>query len=254
MPKKPTYEKLEQRVKELEEEAGRCWAAQEALKGGPEHLRTILNSVPAGIVTIDAESHTIVDANPAAVQMIGLPRNQIVGQVCHNFICPEDKYRCPITDLGQTMDHSERVLIRRHGKSVPVLKTVASVIMDGRMYLIESFIDITERKHAEEERVKREKLQAILEMAGAVCHELNQPIQAISGNSELMLMDLSEDSPLYEKTKTINGQIHRMGEIIRKLMRITRYETEDYVGGTKIIDIEKASEKEVAGDEWSPKN
>jgi PAS domain S-box-containing protein len=248
MPKKPTYEKLEQRVKELEREASRCRRAEEALKGEQEKLRTILDSVPAGIVTIDAESHTIVDVNPAAVQMIGLPGNQITGQVCHNFICPEDKCSCPITDLGQTMDNSERVLIRRHGKTVPVLKTVASVIMDGRMYLIESFIDITERKRTEEERLKGEKLQAILEMAGAVCHELNQPIQAISGNSELMLMDLPEDSPLYEKTKTINGQIHRMGEITKKLMKITRYETEDYVGGTKIIDIEKSSEKSVEDD------
>ncbi|MBW1858607.1 MAG: response regulator [Deltaproteobacteria bacterium] len=100
-----------------------------------------------------------------------------------------------------------------------------------------------ERKRSEEERLQREKLQVVLEMAGAVCHEMNQPIQVISGHSELMLMDMTEDDPFYEKIKTIEEQTTKMGEITRRLTEITRYETEDYIGSTRIIDIEKASEK-----------
>jgi DNA-binding response OmpR family regulator len=101
-----------------------------------------------------------------------------------------------------------------------------------------------ERRRSEERRLQREKLQAILEMAGAVCHEMNQPIQVISGHAELMLMDITEDHPLYEKIKTIEDQTNKMGEITRRLTEITRYETEDYVGGTRIISIDKASERE----------
>jgi signal transduction histidine kinase len=108
--------------------------------------------------------------------------------------------------------------------------------------------DVTERKRADEERVHREKLQAVLELAGAVCHELNQPIQAILGHSELLLMDVPEDSPIYEKIKTINAEIDKMGKTTRRLMEITKYETEDYVGGTKIFDIAKASDKNPADD------
>jgi DNA-binding response OmpR family regulator len=100
-----------------------------------------------------------------------------------------------------------------------------------------------ERKRSEEERLQREKLEVVLEMAGAVCHEMNQPIQVISGHAELILLDITEDHPLYDKIKTIDEQTHKMGEITRRLTEITRYETEDYVGGTRIIDIEKASEK-----------
>jgi len=100
--------------------------------------------------------------------------------------------------------------------------------------------DITDRKRANQERILREKLQGVLEMAGAVCHELNQPLQAISGHSELVLMDLPEDSPLYKKIKTMNEQIDRMAKITRKLMEITRYETGDYAGGTKIDEIVKS--------------
>ena len=37
-----------------------------------------------------------------------------------------------------------------------------------------------------------EELQAIIEMAGAVCHELNQPLQSMSGYCKLLMMDLEE--------------------------------------------------------------
>jgi DNA-binding NtrC family response regulator len=100
-----------------------------------------------------------------------------------------------------------------------------------------------ERRRSEKERLQKEKLEVILEMAGAVCHEMNQPIQVISGHAELMLMDITEDHPLYEKIKTIDDQTNKMGEITRRLTEITRYETESYVGDTRIIDIDKASAK-----------
>lgn len=96
-----------------------------------------------------------------------------------------------------------------------------------------------ERKQAEEERLEREKLQSILEIAGAVCHELNQPMQAISGYSEMLMADISKDNPLYEDFKEIKRQIVRMANITKKLMRITRYETRDYIGGKRIIDIDR---------------
>ncbi len=84
------------------------------------------------------------------------------------------------------------------------------------------------------------KLQGVLEMAGAICHELNQPLMSISGYSELLLMDIPENKPQYTNIKKIKGQIDRLGEITRKLMTITRYKTKGYLKG-KIIDINEAS-------------
>jgi len=87
---------------------------------------------------------------------------------------------------------------------------------------------------------EKEKLQGVLEMAGAVCHELNQPLMGASGHSELLLLNLSEDNPMYAKIKKVKEQIDIMGEITKKLMTITKYETKDYLED-KIIDIYKAS-------------
>ncbi len=98
-----------------------------------------------------------------------------------------------------------------------------------------------ERKRTEQERLEREKLQGILEIAGAVCHELNQPLQAIFGYYDLLMMDMSKDNPLCGDIKEIKVQVDRMAGITKKLMRITRYETRDYIEGRKIVDIDKAS-------------
>ena len=99
--------------------------------------------------------------------------------------------------------------------------------------------DLSERKQAEKERIRHEKLQGVLEIAGAVCHEMNQPLMAISGYTELILMDLPKKDPLRERMAKIKEQTDRLGTITRKLTSITRYETKDYLKG-KIIDIDKA--------------
>jgi sigma-B regulation protein RsbU (phosphoserine phosphatase) len=88
--------------------------------------------------------------------------------------------------------------------------------------------------------VEREKLQVIFEMTGAICHELSQPMQAISGNSELILMSIKENNPFYRNIKTIKEQVDRMGNITQKLKQVTRYKTKDYIN-SKIIDIDYAS-------------
>ena len=87
--------------------------------------------------------------------------------------------------------------------------------------------------------LEKEKLQVIFEMTGAICHELTQPMQAISGNSEIMLMKLQKDNPLYKHAEMIKGQVERMGDITRKLKQVTRYKTKDYIN-SKIIDIDSA--------------
>jgi DNA-binding response OmpR family regulator len=88
--------------------------------------------------------------------------------------------------------------------------------------------------------LEKEKLQVIFEMTGAICHELSQPMQAISGNSELMLMNLQKDNPLYKHVEAIKDQVNRMGDITRKLKRVTRYKTKDYIN-SKIIDLDSAA-------------
>jgi C4-dicarboxylate-specific signal transduction histidine kinase len=102
-------------------------------------------------------------------------------------------------------------------------------------------LDLTEKNRAARDRFQKEKLQGVLETAGAVCHEMNQPLQAILGHTELTLAEIAADNPAFLSLTKISKQIDRMAEITHKLQGITYYKTMDYDSKTKIIDIHKAS-------------
>jgi len=124
--------------------------AEEALQESQTRLAAIFDSVQTGIFVIDPGVHRIVDANPVALQLVGASRNCVVGSTCHKFICPAEEGGCPVTDLRQTVDNSERVLLTATGERRAVIKTVVPVLIAGRRHLLESFVDITARKRTEE--------------------------------------------------------------------------------------------------------
>ena len=117
--------------------------AQETIRDLEKKTETILDSVQVGIIIIDAELHRIIDVNPEAYALIGVPKEKIIGQVCHTYICPAEMGNCPITDKGQKVDKSERVLLTADGSRIPILKTVAPIELNGRPHLLESFLDIS---------------------------------------------------------------------------------------------------------------
>jgi C4-dicarboxylate-specific signal transduction histidine kinase len=109
------------------------------------------------------------------------------------------------------------------------------------LMLYQENLSMKKRRQLEEERLRRERLEGVIEMAGAACHELAQPLQSLSVYSHLLLTDLSEDSPLFGEMKKVQGMVNQLGQITKKIMHITRYETKEYIEGYKIIDIDKAS-------------
>ncbi len=90
---------------------------------------------------------------------------------------------------------------------------------------------------------ERERLQGVLEMAGAICHELNQPLQIVSGHSEILMMDMEKDDPHYKTVETIRTGINQLGKLTRKIMQITSYQSKPYLK-QKIIDIDQAAQQE----------
>ena len=111
----------------------------------------------------------------------------------------------------------------------------------NRVELLARIKSVLTQKRLAERLFKEEKLRGVLEIAGAVCHELNQPLQVISGISELLLMENFEDNRQHNDIRKIRDQVFRMAEITKKLMGITRYSARDYIGKTMIFDIDKAS-------------
>jgi len=136
-----------------------------------DYLKLIFSSVKAGILIIDRKTHIIVDVNPAAAKMIGAKKEQIVGKICHAFICPAEMGKCPVTDLGQSVDNSEQLLLTANGEKKHIIKYVTLTRLSGRDCFLETFIDNTARKQMEEE------LQAAYSQLAATEKELKKKIE-----------------------------------------------------------------------------
>ncbi|MEN6610456.1 MAG: PAS domain S-box protein [Methanoregulaceae archaeon] len=169
--------------------------SEETLRSGEDYLKAIFEGVPAGILVVDAITHQIVDVNAAALQKIGALKENVVGRICHRFICPSEKGKCPITDLNQRLDNSERVLLTAEGLEVPIIKNVVPITLRGRHCLLETFIDITRRKQAESE------LRGAYERIAAAEEELRTQYDALARGeqrvreSEVMFRSIFENSP-----------------------------------------------------------
>ncbi|HAJ25694.1 MAG TPA: hypothetical protein DCG53_00340 [Syntrophus sp. (in: bacteria)] len=124
--------------------------ADEALLESETKLQAIFDTVGTGILIIDKETQVITDANQTAIEMTGLPKESIIGQICHSVVCPAQTGKCPVKDLDHTVDHSERKLLCLDGHQKDILKTVYPITLNGRECYVESFIDISARLRAEE--------------------------------------------------------------------------------------------------------
>ncbi len=164
--------------------------AEEAQREREEWARTILNTAQTGIVLIDAETHQILDANPKALGMIGLPRDSVIGKICHYFICPAEKGNCPVTDGGQVVDTSERILVTASDTMIPVLKTVLSVSLGGKNVLVESFVDISEQKLSE--AAIREANRKLNLLSSITRHDVANQITVILGYTQLAALSNPE--------------------------------------------------------------
>lgn len=196
--------------------------ADEALRVSEIRLRAILESIHTGVLIVDPDSHIILEVNRELAEMVGLPANQIVGSVCHKFICPAARGQCPITDLGQTVDHSERFLIRADGSQMPVLKTVRSVVISGRRQLIESVVDISELKRLQEQVVLSQKMEAIGQLAGGVAHDFNNILQVIMGYAEVIMRNTSKSEPCTEGIENVYQAAQRAAMLTRQLLVFSR--------------------------------
>jgi len=123
--------------------------ALEELKRSQTRLQTIWDNIPTGIVVIDGETHRIVSANPAALKVMDAPEDAVTGKEYHNFISPPVEGSFPVSDNKHGPDQLESTVTNIHGHEMPVLKTISAMEIDNRKYIVENFVDISERKKTE---------------------------------------------------------------------------------------------------------
>jgi PAS domain S-box-containing protein len=143
-------------------------------------------------------------------------------------------------------------MVSKSGQRVPVNMTASIIYEDDReTATVGIHTDLRDRVQLERKLVdaenrleESEKTAVIVELAGTAAHELNQPLTSVMGYADLLKRKLKEDDFAYRPVDIIYREAERMAEIVRKIGKITRYETKSYIGSSKILDLDKASSHE----------
>jgi DNA-binding response OmpR family regulator len=95
------------------------------------------------------------------------------------------------------------------------------------------------RRNAEEELSKARWLAGIGDATLALQHEINNPLSALLGHAELMMMELDEQGEKNELLNVIHEQALRIAQVVRRLRRLKNPESVDYVGGSRMLNLWK---------------
>lgn len=147
---------------------------------GEELFKTVFGRLQMGILIIEPHTHTIIDANPIAEEILGVSKAGLVHRKCHAFICPAKDGECPVTDMNTAIENEERVFINTKGEEVTVLLTVAQAKINDKNYLVESFIDISDRKKADDRKA------ALIGFMNESVLRIRRPLELTKMNMQLI--------------------------------------------------------------------
>jgi PAS domain S-box-containing protein len=182
-------------------------------------FRAVFDRIQTGIIIVDPDTHAIVEANPIAEQILGLSRSELIHRSCHGFICPAKEGACPVTDQNMAISDEERIFINKKGDTIAVLKTVARADINGKEYLVESFVDISDRKKADDRKV------ALIGFMNESVLRIRRPLELTQMNMQLIADQVKTGEyeaeeirmELQIQANNISQMIKNLDDLVRKV-------------------------------------
>lgn len=203
-------------------------------------FKTLLDVAVDAVVIIDHRG-IIETFNRAAEALFGYAADEVVGANV-SLLMPEP-------DRGRHDGYIERYLAsgdshvigigrevearHRDGSTFPVALSVGRIPDADPPRFVGFLHDLTARHEATEERQRMQQrmrrvshLATLGEMAGAIAHEINQPLTAITNfavaSERLLAAPEPELAEIRDALRQIAGQALRAGEIIRRIRDLVR--------------------------------
>ncbi len=205
----------------------------EAAKENERRLQLLIDNLPAQISYVDSDER-YVTVNLEYETLFQIPCSQIIGQKVADLI-GEENY-CRMKDYIQKALSGARVQFEceftitgresqwHEFSFVPVIRSAGEV--DGFYVLVR---DLTEKKRAEEERLKLEeklrvaqRLNALGTLAGGIAHDFNNLLMGIQGRTSMMSINLVDSHPLMEHVLAIEEHIRSATNLTKQLLGFAR--------------------------------
>ncbi|WP_430459897.1 EAL domain-containing protein [Thalassolituus sp. LLYu03] len=195
------------------------------LKEKDHELLTIFNSTQNGIIIFDTDGQ-IISVNPAAVRLIGAPRNELTGDCIYHYIdaVSEQDFRNGNAEkrIQRLAEHHEQEreieLTDRDGKTIP-LKASFNVIPhpdeQTRFYIF--FRDVTKQKKAEERLFRMARFDGVtgLDNRLSLMEKLEYALQLHKRNDDglsVFFIDL-------DRFKSVNDKLgHNAGDLLLRMV------------------------------------
>jgi PAS domain S-box-containing protein len=203
--------------------------AVEVAREGLSRQRMVTETTADAIVTID-ENSRIIFANPATARIFGYPPGSLPGTPLTQLM-PEDLRPRHLAAFARYLDtntptmawHAIELTGRRaDGFEFPVEVSFADFSVDGRRTFTGTIRDISERKQLQAQLVEAQRMEAVGRMAGAIAHDFNNILTAVSGYATLVKDQLPENDPAQEDVEGIQHAAAGATALVRQLLAFSR--------------------------------
>ncbi|MCC5790556.1 MAG: PAS domain S-box protein [Opitutales bacterium] len=218
---------------------------EEDLKREKNFISSVLEILPSLVVVFDKEGK-ILEFNRACEQLTGYDQEEVRGKSILSLFIPKEEQEELHKKVSEVLiNRTENVVlhenhwIKRGGeKRLISWSNTANYDEKGNfLYGIASGVDITDKKKAEEELRKKEKLESISLLVGGVAHDFNNILTALIGNISLAKFDSSGDPALEGRLEKAEKASLRARNLARQLLNVVKdgSPVREVVGLTRII-------------------